>query len=854
MKKPVCRLLSLLLCCVMALGTFPVSAETEISSVWVTLTAPAAGESPVNSAVAAEDAYTVESVQWSTDAPFEAGGTYQVQVILQAAEGNTFSPAVSGKINGKSCTAEAIEPSAKIRLTCDFTVEPSDTTISHVVVGGDNTRPVDGGSPGTSFDTPDAGYRVQEAVWSRADGRPMDSFFVGGVSYTVSIVLVTEPGYTFESYVSGSFEGGNVGSCQVKNENTAVMELTFTAASVITQVAVTGLTLPEKNGKPDFSVEAAPGALYTVEQVAWRGWNTAEGVNSYVNLTANDSFLPGHTYQVAILLKAKSGASFRTDGQNKPQVSATVNGQAAHSGAAVNGKEPSLYIMTGLDFTLEGEKTPIDQVTVTEVTPPSIGKKPSAFAKVPEDAAYTVDKVVWKKWDGSYSFSDPLIMGSRETFEADTDYQVTVILKAKKEAAFTTDSLDRPTVKATLNGNPTNTPLAVEERDPAEYIAVSYNFRTAGELITDVSILALEEPVKGKLPDFKVEVPFGAQYEIESVIWQWRDPETPNAKFTKMMASDAFGTDKEYQICVTLVAKEDAEFATSSTEQPQVTVKFNGDPAKPAVAVKDREPSQCVQVTFEFLLESDIKTVERVSVEGLDLPAAGSKPDMEADISFVAKYTVHEITWERLTDGKSQKLNRDESFRAGERYRVTVVLKAKEDAEFAVSATGRTQVSAALNGKTVVVSPAGSRDLKAYVSICEEFSIYTVIEGDGAQWTPQKETLRFRFSGEKKDVAGVKVDADLLSEGFYKLSQGSVVVELDSRYLSGLTDGKHQLTVLYADGVATTEFEVYNDGSVPPDREEKNDSGLWLLVIPLMVALLCGAIALSVFLRKKGWL
>lgn len=893
MKKKYLRFLSLLLCCATVLGmlSLTVSAAGEITSASVTgVTVPTAGSTPVFQATAPADAqYTVEQVQWylwegsltalSASDRFEAGQTYQVHVTLKAKDGAAFSvddggqPQVSGQINGEPCqpagTVSGQEPAAYIKLICDYDVITP--VISRVAITG-LTVPSQGSVPDTSFSVGDSTYRIHEVTWTYLSppvGAPQEmganDRFAGDGQYCLRIVLAAENGASFacagnQPSVTGTIDGSAAVCAAAEGLDPAqyvALEAVYTVekTTAITQVAVTGLTVPEKDGKPDFVVNTAAGALYTVEQVAWRGWNTAEGTDSFIEVTVNDTFLAGYNYQIAILLKAKSGASFFLDDQGKPQVSATVNGEDAHPGAAVSGKEPAQYILIGFDFAIEAEKTPIDQVIITDITQPSIGKKPVSSAKVPEDALYTVDKVIWKRWDISQSYSDPVPMGNRETFEPDTTYQVTVILKAKDEAAFTLDRFDRPQVNATLNENLTNPPVAVEDKNPAQYISISYNFRTAAEVITSVSILSLDEPIKGKLPDLKIEVPPTAQYSIEDIVWQYRDPKTPSAKYSKMGFSDIFENDKEYQICVILKANEDAEFSTNTVGQPQVTVKFNGDPAKPASAVEDLEPAQYIQVTFEFLLESDIKAVEHVDVDELDPPIAGNQPDPEASVSFVAKYTVHQITWERLDNGKATKLDKNYTFRAGENYRVSLVLKAKEDAAFAVSSTGRTQVNATLNGESVLVSVVTGKDPAEYISISYEYAIYTVIEGDDAQWTPSKGGLRFRFSGETENVTGIKVDGAFLDEKFYTVSDGSVVIQLEGDYLAALEDGIHELTVVYTNGMATTNFEVYNDGSTPPSQENQTGgNGWWFLIIPLIIALLCGAIALSIFLRKKGWL
>ncbi len=866
MKKTYQKLLSLLLCCaaVLSFGSFPARADTEITSAAVTgITVPADGSSPVFSAAVPSGAmYGAEKVQWFLNTSslteltaadqFQNGQSYQVHVTLKANAGYVFSAQASGTVNGNSCTTTAGETAGQIKLIYDFAVS---SEISHVSVK-DLTIPVQGALPDTAFSVGENTYRIHEVTWVYRNpftGNPRimgsGETFEGGSQYSVQVVLAAENGSSFAGYVTGTINA-ETAICSAAGSLDAskyVMLETYynvEKIQVISDVVLTGITVPEKNMTPDFTADAAPGSGYTVEQVAWRGWKTSENADTYTTMTAKDTFQPGYTYQVAVLVKAEG--AFALDSQGNPQVSVMVNGESAGKATAVNGKDPVSYVLTGFVFSIEEEKTPIETVTVTDVVQPVIGKRPANIAKVPHDALYTVEQVVWKRWD--IGGSDPVPMDSSESFEPNNDYQFTVILKAKEQAAFVLDQYDRLAISATINENLTNPPAAVEGYDPAEYICISYNFRTAANLITGVEILNVEEPEKGKLPDLKVDIPNTDLYVMESVIWQVRDPKNPNSQFTKMGFSDIFENGKVYQLCVTLAAREDAAFSCSSTDQPQVTVKVNREPAKPASVVEDREPTQCIMVTWEYALDSNVKTVNYVGVDGLSLPIPGENPDTEASAGSGGKYSIHDIVWE----GKSGKLDQKDTFRAGESYRVTIVLKANEEAAFAVTEDGKPAVEALLNDKAAEVTTVSGKEAAEYIAITGEFTIYPVISGDGAQWEPGQAGLSFLFSGEMKDFVELTVDDAPVGAQFYDVSQDGIT--LDSGYLTSLDAGIHQLKAVYTDGLAVTEFEIIGDGS----QADADGSGfswlIWILVLVLIVALLAGAIVLSVFLRKKGWL
>ena len=86
---------------------------------------------------------------------------------------------------------------------------------------------------------------------------------------------------------------------------------------------------------------------------------------------------------------------------------------------------------------------------------------------------------------------------------------------------------------------------------------------------------------------------------------------------------------------------------------------------------------------------------------------------------------------------------------------------------------------------------------------------YKFIEGANGTWTKNSgQDLGLKTNGEFSRFTGVKVDGTLIGNDKYTAVSGSTVVTLKKDYLETLSVGKHTLTVVYADGECTTEFQV----------------------------------------------
>lgn len=146
---------------------------------------------------------------------------------------------------------------------------------------------------------------------------------------------------------------------------------------------------------------------------------------------------------------------------------------------------------------------------------------------------------------------------------------------------------------------------------------------------------------------------------------------------------------------------------------------------------------------------------------------------------------------------------------------------------------------------------------------------YSIIEGANSSWTKNTdETLTFRANGDFSKFTGVKVDDTLIDAKNYTAVSGSTIVTFKADYLNTLSVGTHKLTVVYNDGVCSTNFEVKaatepakpteptktTDTSKPADSQspqtgDNNNLALWFALLFVSGAGTFGTVVYSK--RKK---
>ncbi|WP_292423965.1 cadherin-like beta sandwich domain-containing protein, partial [Methanoregula sp.] len=225
------------------------TAATAITSAGVTgFVAPAKGATPevVGSLVSgAPTQYTVTSLTWSpTDSPYKASTVYTATVVLTSATGYTFSTAITPTVNTgtpSSGTVTGTGSGNTLTFTVTFPATAA-TTITTAAISG-VTAPVAGATPVTTI--ADNGQYSGTITWS---GSP--STFAAGTTYTATITLTADSGYTFTGVTANFFTvAGSTSATNPVNSGVVTAAFPKTATTVTTK-AISGVTAPVAGATP----------------------------------------------------------------------------------------------------------------------------------------------------------------------------------------------------------------------------------------------------------------------------------------------------------------------------------------------------------------------------------------------------------------------------------------------------------------------------------------------------------------------------------------------------------------------------------------------------------------------------
>ncbi|MBR4442591.1 MAG: hypothetical protein IKS52_04900, partial [Clostridia bacterium] len=403
-------------------------------------------------------------------------------------------------------------------------------------------------------------YDVTAKKWLAAD----TSTFIAGHQYKVVVSVKAKSGYTFsKSQSKGTINGKAAEVFAVWSSDNAGFAYTFPAAATpISSVAITGVTAPAAGAKPVFSA-TANGTGYQKQNynsasyhngVLWRDTSNDNKV-----LTADDTFVAGHKYEVIVCVEPKAGYEFNDS------TTGTINGKSA------SGKNIYTDGTATFNYTfpaVAAADTLITGVTITGIDAPAAGAKPDYTASG-SGAGYAVESDYnsgdWKNGVIWYDVTAKKYLSSTDTFIAGHQYKVEVSVIAKSGYIFTLDST------ATINGKTAK----VESVYTSENAGFSYTFpvfaaaSASGTLVSKVTITSLTEPVAGDWPDYSVTVS-GEGYTLKeygyaySLTWNqgviWRDV-TENRD---MNYDDPFQAGHKYRVGVKLEPEDGYTFKNGS--------------------------------------------------------------------------------------------------------------------------------------------------------------------------------------------------------------------------------------------------------------------------------------------------
>ena len=179
--------------------------DKTISSVSLTITAPAAGAAPATSVTGTN--IVSDSVTWSpaVSSTFAADTQYKATIKVKSAAGYKFGSTPTVTVNGKSVAAAKVSvSSSKDTLTItEYTIGSTGGEISSVSLNVD--APALGEKPDTTV-TPEssANYDVSSITWYKTsvgtdNELDTDKAFEGKTVYIAKIKLTAKDGYVFDS-------------------------------------------------------------------------------------------------------------------------------------------------------------------------------------------------------------------------------------------------------------------------------------------------------------------------------------------------------------------------------------------------------------------------------------------------------------------------------------------------------------------------------------------------------------------------------------------------------------------------------------------------------------------------------
>lgn len=273
---------------------------------------------------------------------------------------------------------------------------------------------------------------------------------------------------------------------------------------------------PVTGSTPDFTLTAGDksyiagaGGTHSINGVLWYDADTL------VPMAADDTFVEGHRYTVAVELNTTPINRFATNADGTSKVAAYINGYKSTvycTHQTVSNMDREIWVKYTFDYC---DKI-INSVEVMGFSLPKEGQKGNISMYSPDDSVYKVIGIVWRD-NGDNTVAAWYNTGyssQNGVFEAGVTYKVEVILEAQTGYRFAVDSNDKPLVTASGGGFE----LQANEHyvyASSTHIIVSERFICKRTIVSTVSIKGLDEPVAGKRPDYLVNS-VGAGYRIDN--------------------------------------------------------------------------------------------------------------------------------------------------------------------------------------------------------------------------------------------------------------------------------------------------------------------------------------------------
>ncbi len=335
------------------------------------------------------------------------------------------------------------------------------------------------------------------------------------------------------------------------------------AATKISEVAVTGIDLPVRGARPD-TTASVDNAGARVDSIDWYDETSGKYLEN------NDTFVEGHRYTAQIWVEAKSNYEFACANDNTPTVKATVFGVEAKVTKAY---EYKAWAMVVANFTFpEVPKVAWVRTVDVSVTTPEAGQ-PLSYAKCTRNgydthnifgesnASYNAVTKNGISWQIKNPSSQDLYHADNPKAVAGYSYKVVLDMVAQYGYAFAPDAVYK------VNGNPADGNLNYG----GGVARVSYVFPPTKSTIYRID-LEIPAPKADELPQYPVLSGTGYIHTDAS------SDTTVNgityiANGNKLSKFGTFAADTKYTVAIELKVLEHYQL------HPQCNLYVNGTPA-----------------------------------------------------------------------------------------------------------------------------------------------------------------------------------------------------------------------------------------------------------------------------------
>ena len=431
----------------------------------------------------------------------------------------------------------------------------------------------------------------------------------------------------------------------------------------------------------------------------------------------------------------------------------------------------------------------IYNINITNVAVPYAGETPQYDSKLNSDAYYFDDiyeddyDVINGQW--WYDETAERVVQPTDTFVADHDYTLSVMLCASDGYEFVVDKNGKLIVTASVNGEE----AVVGESYNRHNAFVEYTFKDCdyNPIINEVE-LDVTAPVTGEYPDFYPELltqgviigDMNSPYCIDGVAWY--DYTTQ----TFMNFSDKFEEGHVYEINVAVETLGDMYFPTDANGDAAVVGYVNGNKATTETAGETGK--YYARICYAF--GDKRQEVSHVDVTGVATPSVGAHPDFT--VADTSRYYINGVFWKDITT--DDHLKETDVFEAGHTYELEVWLRTYDDYKFKTDLDGWIDITATIGSKKAEVVLPGAHNAAilsvtytlnapqviSYVDISEvvepisgatpAMSAYCITNGcnvDTVSWYDITDTKAVKLEAGSKFVAGrrYRVVVGVVAEG-----------------------------------------------------------------------------------------